>query len=99
MAWLALIIAVLALLLCWVPPLAIPLAVVAITLSLVTIGRGRAHRLNGGSEALPIIGLVIASCALIPSVVIAVLITLAVSLMDGSHSPPPPAPPADFTTM
>ena len=99
MALIALLLAVSSLLLFWMPPLALPGAVIAAVFSIIAISRGRQQRSEGGSEALPIVALTLAILAMIPALLIALIIALAAAIAGSFEIPVDEPRSGDFTTM
>lgn len=89
------ILALLALLFCWLPPLALPLSLTAIIFSGLRIAGGRAARQRGDSEALPIAALILGLIALLPSLLLIFLLSLIANFADAPH----PSEEGDFTTL
>ncbi|TVR46292.1 MAG: hypothetical protein EA402_02870 [Planctomycetota bacterium] len=104
MSWLALLLALVALMIFWLPPFAVPLAMIAALIAVLAIRRGRLRRLEGGSDAVATMAATIALLALIPSLIIAGIIA-AVTHLSEHHfegirgSDPRSEAAGDYTTM
>lgn len=102
MALIALILALISLLFFWFPLIAAPFGLLAVALAIAAIVGGRERRRQGASEALPILSLVFACLALVPTAIIVVLMVIIAGIaasFDAGKMHDQQAQEADYTTM